>query len=97
MPGTLVEIGLNAEFDLGSHVSTWLGPPSSHKRMTDCAFPPEAPAAAARRCCVRLTPRTPREPTRRKSRREASSRVNFRQPVDCIDRASYSFITTRTQ
>src|SRR5438552_2623448 len=81
MPGTFVEMALNAEFDLGSHVSTWLGPPSSHSMMTDCAFAPETPAAAA-------MPRKPREPTRKKSRREACSRVILKHPVYCIDRPS---------
>src|SRR5579864_8750250 len=38
MPGTLVEIGLKLLFDLGSHVSTWLGPPSSQNRITDFAL-----------------------------------------------------------
>src|SRR6266699_3791278 len=93
MPGTFVEIALNAELDLGSHVSTWLGPPSSHSRMTDCAFAPETPAAAAaRRCCARLIPKKPREPTRKKSRREACSRVILKHPVESMFRSSRSMI-----
>ena len=47
MPATFVEIGLKAELGFGSHVSIWLGPPSSHNRMQDCALPP-VPAVAAR-------------------------------------------------
>src|SRR5262245_56043680 len=82
MPATLVEIALNAELDFGSQVSTWLGPPSSHSRMAACAFPPDAPvAAAARRLCARSTPRNPSEPTRRKSRREAWPGFSLRHPL----------------
>ena len=39
MPGTFVEIGLKLLLDLGSHVSMWLGPPSSQKRITALALP----------------------------------------------------------
>ncbi len=38
MPGTFVEMGLNAEPGLGSQVSIWLGPPSSQRRMHDWAL-----------------------------------------------------------
>jgi len=70
MPGTLVPIALNAEFDFGSQVSIWLGPPSSHSRMQDCALPAGRWVAAALRKFGRLIPRKPSEPTFRKSRRE---------------------------
>ena len=39
MPATFVEMGLNADDGFGSQVSSWLGPPSSHKRMQACALP----------------------------------------------------------
>ena len=74
IPGTRLGIALKAEFGLGSHVSIWLGPPSSQIRMQLWAFAPvDAPAAAARltasRYWLRLIPTKFRAPSRRKSRR----------------------------
>src|SRR5579864_5914919 len=71
MPGTLVEIGLKLLLLLGSQVSTWLGPPSSQKRITALAFPStgdfaSAPAASAFRS---ESPRKPSEPAVTKLRR----------------------------
>src|SRR4051794_16748895 len=71
MPGTLVEIGLKLLFDFGSHVSMWLGPPSSQNRMTEFAFPAGWVLAAAARYSLRVTPRKPSDPTLRKLRRQS--------------------------
>src|SRR5437773_1843943 len=64
MPGTLVEIGLKLLFVLGSHVSTWLGPPSSQKRITACALPfrGDLVAAAADSTSRSENPRKPSDP-----------------------------------
>src|SRR6185369_3273831 len=71
IPATLVEIGLKLLLGLGSQVSMWLGPPSSQNRMTEVALPPAgALDVAARRYSLSVSPRNPRDPTLRKSRRE---------------------------
>src|SRR5258708_15161500 len=62
MPETFVEIGLKAELGFGSKVSTWLGPPSSQKRIHDFALPAAGAAAEARRYCGSEMPRAPNEP-----------------------------------
>src|SRR3954452_293227 len=85
IPATLVEMGLNAEAGFGSHVSSWLGPPSSHKRMHACALPAFC-AVAARRYCVRFMPRKPSDPTWRKALREASDLDRFKHPAQLINR-----------
>src|SRR5439155_12394217 len=71
MPGTLVEIGLKLLFDLGSHVSMWLGPPSSQKRITALALPlgGESAAAAAESASRSESPRNPSDPAVIKLRR----------------------------
>src|SRR5262245_44377672 len=71
MPGTLVEIGLKLLLDLGSQVSTCIGPPSSQKRMTACALPfkPELVAAADESASPSESPRKPRDPAVTKLRR----------------------------
>src|ERR1700704_1932246 len=64
MPGTLVEIGLKLLLDLGSHVSMWLGPPSSQKRITAFALPftGDLLAAAAESASRSESPRKPSDP-----------------------------------
>src|SRR3954453_8302876 len=69
IPATLVEIGLKLLFAFGSHVSMWLGPPSSQKRMTAFALPVAGPLAAER-YSRSVSPRNPSEPTLRKLRRD---------------------------
>src|SRR4051812_31018189 len=72
IPGTLVEIGLKLLLVLGSHVSMWLGPPSSQKRITALALPVTGAlaAAAAARYWLSERPRKPSEPTLRKLLRQ---------------------------
>src|SRR5438270_12398127 len=72
MPATLVEIGLKLLFVLGSQVSTWLGPPSSQKRITALAFPfaGEPVSAAAESASRRESPRKPSDPAVMKLRRD---------------------------
>src|SRR5690348_6150920 len=64
MPGTLVEIGLKLLLALGSHVSTWLGPPSSQKRITAFALPSTGDLASVAAASTSLseTPRKPSDP-----------------------------------
>src|SRR6266581_2943210 len=71
MPATLVEIGLKLLFVLGSHVSMWLGPPSSQKRITALALPfgGELASAAAASASRRESPRKPSDPAVIKLRR----------------------------
>src|SRR5439155_13939524 len=71
MPATFVAIGLKLLFVFGSKVSTWLGPPSSQKRITAfaLALTSDLAAAAARYSCM-VRPRNPREPTVRNSLRD---------------------------
>ena len=76
IPGTLVEMGLKELLGLGSQVSTWLGPPSSHSRMQAWALPfvsgtlPLARAVwRAWKNWLRWIPSRLSEPTRRKWRR----------------------------
>ena len=40
-------MGLNELLGLGSHMSIWLGPPSSHNRMQAWALPPTAAGVPA--------------------------------------------------
>ena len=71
IPATFVEIGLKLLFVLGSHVSMWLGPPSSQKRITALALPfvGELPSAAAESASRRESPRKPSDPAVMKLRR----------------------------
>src|SRR2546427_3229510 len=71
MPATLVEIGLKLLLALGSHVSMWLGPPSSQKRITALALPlaGELASAAAASASRRDSPRKPSDPAGIKLRR----------------------------
>src|SRR5437763_7143658 len=64
MPGTLVEIGLKLLLALGSHVSMWLGPPSSQNRITDFALPlaGDVLSAAAASALRSESPRNPSDP-----------------------------------
>src|SRR5581483_562229 len=64
MPGTLVEIGLKLLLALGSHVSIWLGPPSSQNRITAFALPfaVDFASAAAASTSRKEMPRNPSEP-----------------------------------
>src|ERR1043166_2904053 len=73
MPGTLVEIGLKLLLGFGSHVSMWLGPPSSQKRITALALPfgGESAAAAAESASRKESPRKPSDPAVIKFRRVA--------------------------
>src|SRR5690349_11117051 len=73
MPATLVEIGLKLLLDFGSHVSMWLGPPSSQNRITDLALalglvPASAEAESA---FFKERPRKPSDPAVMKLRRLA--------------------------
>ena len=43
----------------GSNVSSWLGPPPSHSRMTDCAGPRDFSACWARSCPTGVSQREP--------------------------------------
>src|SRR5438874_2319554 len=74
MPEMLVAIGLKPLLPFGSHVSIWLGPPSSQSRMHAWALAlvGVGPAARPRVACrnwARPMPNGLSEPTRRKSRR----------------------------
>ena len=85
MPASLVGMALNPLLGLGSQVSTWLGPPSSQRRMQDSAFAfPGGPALAIKsfraRYWLSLKPSRLSEPTRRKSRRPRFSPVHCKQP-----------------
>src|ERR1700675_1121044 len=64
MPATLVEMGLKLLLVLGSHVSMWLGPPSSQKRITAFALPStgDLASAAAASAFRRERPRKPSDP-----------------------------------
>ena len=83
MPATLVGMALNPLLGLGSQVSTWLGPPSSQRRMQEVALAGD-PALAIKsfraRNWLKLKPSRLREPTRRKSRRRRFSPVHCKQP-----------------
>ena len=88
MPGTLVEMGLKLLPALGSHMSTWLGPPSSQTRMHDLAvafastsMPASAKMLLACRYRLRLMPNRLRAPVRMNSRRFSSDSVQVRQPI----------------
>src|SRR5437588_12089178 len=78
IPGTLVEIGLKLLFDLGSHVSMWLGPPSSQNRITALALPlaGDSAAAAAASASRSESPRNPSEPAVIKLRRVVGCCIN---------------------
>src|SRR4051794_18169456 len=96
MPGTLVEIGLKLLFDFGSHVSMWLGPPSSQNRMTEFAFPAGWVRAAADRYSLSVMPRKPSEPTLKKLRRQSiTPPVILRLMIFCeftrADQSPYEF------
>ena len=78
MPGTLVEIGLKELFLLGSQVSTWLGPPFSQSKITDCALaagalPVAAMARWSPRYWLRVRPRKLKDPTCKMERRLQSA------------------------
>ena len=66
-----MEIGLKLLLVFGSHVSMWLGPPSSQNRMTALALPLGAVpvSAAAESACRRERPRKPSDPALIKLRR----------------------------
>src|SRR5882724_11400694 len=76
MPATLVEIGLKLLFAFGSHVSMWLGPPSSQKRMTALALPFGGASAAADSASRRESPRKPSDPAVIKLRRLVGCRID---------------------
>src|SRR5437868_12684683 len=71
IPATLVEIGLKLLLGLGSHVSMWLGPPSSQNRITACALPfnGDLAAVAAESASRNESPRKPSDPAVTKLRR----------------------------
>src|SRR5258706_13032155 len=74
MPGTLVEIGLKELLLLGSQVSTWLGPPFSQSKMTDCAsaaggLPAAAPAPCGPTDYTNVPPQKLTGPTLKTERR----------------------------
>src|SRR6266852_7409318 len=76
IPATLVEIGLKLLFVLGSHVSMWLGPPSSQKRITALALPFAGAAAAAESASRQENPRKPSDPAVIKLRRLVGCRID---------------------
>src|SRR5438132_3039496 len=86
MPGTLVAIGekrprySSGASGFGSQVSSWEGPPQSHKRTTDLAEPamPLAPAARNRSRSARDKPSTVLPPACKKARRVSVWHVRCR-------------------
>src|SRR5579883_922880 len=85
MPGTLVGITPNSPrisagaSGLGSKLSIWLIPPWSQSRMQETSRSVRPPAARARssRKRGRLSPKTPSEPTRSRSRRVTPSQLRL--------------------